>query len=213
MWIKVCGLRDIDTAIAITGFAVDAIGLNFFSKSARYVDEDTAARIVRAIEEVGRTQRSERSLGDVRSQHGERSRTTERVGESVEVVGLFVNHSVEEVFRITRLVGLKSIQLHGDEPPEFTVEMCRHFQVTRAFRVGDEGLGPVERYLNRCRDLGAIPARCLIDAKVAGQYGGTGHTAPWDLLGNYPSDWPPLVLAGGLTPFNVRDAIRRVRAF
>ena len=53
---------------------------------------------------------------------------------------------------------------------------------------------------------------CLVDSRVAGEYGGTGHTAPWDLLaGQYDSRrWPRLILAGGLTPDNVADAIRIV---
>ena len=53
-------------------------------------------------------------------------------------------------------------------------------------------------------------AACLIDARVPGVYGGSGHTVAWDALARvYTHDiWPPLILAGGLTPDNAAGAIR-----
>ena len=105
------------------------------------------------------------------------------------------------------------MQLHGDETPEFLAELksrCPNLKMLRAFRVGNEGCREVAEYLAECRKLGVCLAGCLIDSRVTGSYGGTGHTAPWDLLADqYDSArWPRLILAGGVTPDNVAEAIQ-----
>lgn len=130
----------------------------------------------------------------------------------VEPVGLFVNHPVETIRQIAAATRLKTIQLHGDESPE-TVADLAELRVIRAFRVGGDGLGEVARFFDRCRSLNAIPWKCLIDARVDGAYGGTGKTAPWEIVRREyrVDDWPPLILAGGLRPDNVAAAIDAVR--
>jgi phosphoribosylanthranilate isomerase len=183
MWIKICGLRDVATAIAVCESEIDAIGLNFYTRSSRHVPPETARQIVQALPS------------------------------GVEAVGLFVNHPVEEIERICALTGVRTVQLHGDESPEAHAAVTeRGLKVLRAFRVGAEGLGPMAGYLNRCAQLGAVPAACLVDSRVEGTYGGTGQVAPWDRIRrDFREDWPPLILAGGLTPENVAEAIEAVR--
>lgn len=182
MWIKICGIRDAETATAVASLGVDAVGLNFFDRSPRVVQPDVAARIVAGLPQ------------------------------SVEPVGVFVNHTIREVQEIASRVGLRTVQLHGDEPVETLAELSREFRIIRAFRVGDEGLAEVESYLAACRQTGAMPFACLVDAKVAGHYGGTGRTAPWDVLRRdwRTADWPPLILAGGLHEGNVAEAVQQV---
>jgi len=101
--------------------------------------------------------------------------------------------------------------LHGDEPPEFLVAMGDR-PVMRAFRLGLEGLRPITEYLRRCRWLDCMPRMALIDSHVAGAYGGTGVVADWPTLAGYPvdEDFPPMALAGGLTPANVAESIHTV---
>jgi phosphoribosylanthranilate isomerase len=127
-------------------------------------------------------------------------------------VGLFVNAPAEAICGAYDALGLGLIQLHGDEPPEFLTELGMR-PVMRAFRVGNDGLKPVADYLERCRVLGAPPALVLLDAHRDGQYGGTGTKADWDRIANEREllGDVPLVLAGGLTPDNVAQAIYRVR--
>ena len=180
IWIKVCGVRTVDAARDIVRCRPDAIGLNFFAKSPRSVDVETAAEIVRHLPE------------------------------EVEPIGLFVNHPIDEVRQICEACGLSTVQLHGDETPEFAAEL-KPLRVLRAFRVGEEGLDDVERDLERYETLDVSLVGCLVDARIAGAYGGTGHRAPWDLLArHWPSSWPHLVLAGGLAPENVAEAIATV---
>lgn len=188
MWVKICGIRDVATAEQIVSLKPDAIGLNFFAKSPRCVERAVAAEISGILP-----------------------------GE-IESVGLFVNHELNDVVDTAQQCGLTMIQLHGDEPPDFLASLrgcSSDVKILRAFRVDDRGLAEVANYLAECRKLDVCLAGCLIDARVDGEYGGTGHTAPWDLLADqYDADrWPRLIVAGGLHPGNLADAIRVTRPF
>ena len=186
MFVKICGIRDVDTALAVVLAGADAIGLNFYEKSPRVVAPAMAAEIVVRI-------------------HG-------FAGTPVEAVGVFVNHSADEIRKICRQCKLRTVQLHGDEPPELVADLTAEYRVIRAFRVGNEGLSSPAQYLDACRRLSATPWACLVDARVTGQYGGTGQTAPWEVIAREYNavDWPPLILAGGLGPHNVAQAIRMI---
>jgi len=127
-------------------------------------------------------------------------------------VGVFVNALPEEVRRTFDEVGLDLVQLHGDEPPELLGDLGAR-PVLRAFRLGRAGLEPVRQYLELCRALGWRPRMILFDAQVAGVYGGSGQTLDWDALAGRGTDLPPAVLAGGLRPENVAEAVRRARPY
>lgn len=131
---------------------------------------------------------------------------------SVVRVGVFVNAPPKGVVETFDQLGLDLIQLHGDEPPEYVAELGGR-PVLRAFRLGPEGLAPLERYLARTEALGVLPRMILVDAYRTGQYGGTGTRVEWQALAGYANlPWHlPLVLAGGLDPENVAHAIRQVR--
>lgn len=129
-------------------------------------------------------------------------------------VGLFVNAPVQRVLEMRDALRLDLIQLHGDEPPEYLAAL-ESVPVMRAFRLQSPSLAGIVQYLAECRRLGCMPRLVLIDAYRADQYGGTGRVADWDTARQYPTDkeYPPLVLAGGLTLQNVRAAIAAVRPY
>ena len=186
--VKLCGITTVDDALAAARAGADAVGLNFYDKSRRYVSPDVAKEIAAVLPE-----------GICR-------------------VGLFVNAPVQMITELFDSVPLDLIQLHGDEPPEYIAGLG-HRPVMRAMRLGPDGLAPIDDYLRRCAKLDCVPDYLLLDAYVKGQYGGTGQTADWTTAARYVSehqpatdDWyPPLVLAGGLTPENVGAAIRTVK--
>ncbi len=186
VWVKICGVKDLETAVKLAELNVDALGLNFYARSPRVVSVATAAAIA------------------------------EQVGRKVELVALFVNHSVMEAVQMCRSCGVQTVQVHGDEPPEWLArfrERLPEAKLIRAFRLGEEGFEPLARFLEACRRLDCVPDRCLVDAAVKGAYGGTGQTVSWEQVTRQylREQWPPLVLAGGLTPENVAEAVRTVR--
>jgi phosphoribosylanthranilate isomerase len=129
----------------------------------------------------------------------------------VEAVGVFVNETMENMKdRALRLGRIQTVQIHAPQPES---PLGFPFSVIVAQSVRDaSSLAGLTAYLDWCRHQGQLPAAVLIDAHVPGLYGGTGQTAPWDLLQGFQPG-VPLILAGGLTPENVADAIRRVRPY
>jgi len=123
------------------------------------------------------------------------------------LVGLFVNPKLDEVLVAAREVPLGAIQLHGEEPAEFGHELRRRLRVPlwKAYRVATrEDLAALERDAWPCDAV-------VLDARVAGgPRGGTGRAFDWGLLADF-RPLVPLVLAGGVTPENVAEAVRRVR--
>lgn len=121
----------------------------------------------------------------------------------VQCVGVFVGEPLQVVCETVRRCNLHAVQLHGDEPPEMVAGLiARGIPVIKAFRVRDRAsLAAVASYR---------PTLVLLDAYVPGRPGGTGQAFPWRWLrqATLPA---PLLLAGGLTPENVAEAIRQVR--
>ena len=114
-------------------------------------------------------------------------------------VGLFVNQEAETVQRIFELARLNLIQYHGEESPEFCDAIGLPY--IKAFRVrkGMDLRTEMDRYPNA--------SGFLLDAYVKGQPGGTGERFDWELI---PQSHAPIILAGGLTPDNAKDAIDQV---
>lgn len=116
---------------------------------------------------------------------------------SVKRVGVFVNESIENVKKITEQVGLDMIQLHGDE----TVEYARHldFPVIKAFSVRPENIAAITNY--PC-------SYYLLDSPLGPNRGGNGTTFDWELLQKIDVDHDKIILAGGLKPENIQEAIQ-----
>jgi len=186
--IKICGVTNVDDALMAADVGADAIGLIFYPKSPRLIDAAVASTILKVVPlEVAR-------------------------------VGVFVNEDVESLHRLMAelglggATGLHAIQIHGDEPPEY-VATVRSKYLIRARRFTDEGIGPIAADLEACEKMRRQPNAILIDAATPGRYGGSATTVRWAGLADY-GRWlnnVPLILAGGLTPDNVAEAIRIVR--
>lgn len=181
--IKICGVTNVDDALDAAAAGADAIGLNFYRGSKRFIDVPTAESI------------------DVSLPAG------------VKRIGVFVNAEAGQIAAVAEKVRLSCVQLHGDERPEFLAELPHSLVVIRAFRCGDQGLAPLRSYLADCRALGRMPDAILVDADAGKQFGGTGRPAEWKriALERELIAETPLILGGGLTPTNVADAIASVR--
>jgi len=191
--IKICGITSAEDARLAARAGADAVGLNFYAASPRYVDPRGAMAVVEAL-----------PLGIVKT-------------------GVFVNATASQICGTSERLQLDLVQAHGDEPPELLRQLSdlTDLPVIKAFRVGPGGLDEVLKYLDECRGLGCLPRMVMFDARsrsangdaYGDAYGGTGERADWMLAARFTAlhDLPPLVLAGGLSEANVADAIRTVR--
>lgn len=179
--IKICGINSLKDTQLVGLAGADAVGFNFYEKSDRFVDVETAEKLRKVL----------------------------RPG--VARVGLFVNSSPEEINQIAQQLELDYIQLHGDEPAEILNELS-DAPIIRAIRFGESGASDIKAYLESCGS-GRRPDAILVDAQVPGEYGGTGVVPDWQAISEARPvlEGIPLVLAGGLTPFNVAEAIAKVK--
>jgi phosphoribosylanthranilate isomerase len=121
----------------------------------------------------------------------------------VSIVGLFVNAEVNEIKALLSRVKLDLLQFHGDETPG----ECEQFGVPyiKAIRVRPE------TNLVQCADDYAHAKALLLDTYTEGVVGGTGHVFDWQLIPKALTK--PIILAGGLNPQNVAQAIAQVKPF
>jgi phosphoribosylanthranilate isomerase len=185
VWVKICGVRDAETARRVAAYGPDAIGLNFYPRSSRCVSRAVAAAIV------------------------------EELPSGVQAVGVFVNATALEIAETVAFCGLTSVQLHGDEPSSLLAELQQKLPgvpLIRAWRLGAGGWPPLTQHLTECANLDVSLFALLLDASVPGEYGGTGAVLPWAGVRREAAGLalPPLILAGGLTPANVGTAIETV---
>jgi phosphoribosylanthranilate isomerase len=124
----------------------------------------------------------------------------------LQLTGVFVNATLDEVAATTDRCGLTLVQLHGDEGPAYCREAARRTgcRVMKAVRVRDAA---------QVRDLQRFHTDFhLLDAYSPRTPGGTGESFAWELAREHGAD-PPVVLSGGLTPENVGEAIAAARPF
>lgn len=176
--VKICGVTtSIDAAFAAECGA-DAVGLNFYPKSPRFLDADRASAVVRQLPP------------------------------SVSAVGVFVTEPPQGVRAVADALRLSAIQTYDMRHREIDFSTVLHIA---AFRVEGAGtLSSITEYVQARQNSSQPLAAVLVDAFDPGEMGGTGRRAPWDLLAGYDPG-VPVVLAGGLTPDNVAEAIHTVR--
>jgi len=185
--IKICGISTVETALAAAEAGADAIGLVFVEASARCVDIATATKIVASLPPL------------------------------VEPIGLFVDESAEKINTIMSSVGLRSVQLHGNEGPH-TAAKLGDASIIKAVPFDPQTL---HEKLAPWQDSHQSLAAVLLDTPptaTSATTGGHGRVFDWQALVEMIeqgelADFPPLFLAGGLTPENVGDAIAKVKPY
>lgn len=181
--IKICGVREIAHIEAVFRSGADAIGLNFYQPSCRFVDPEKpiAAELASKAVDLGLTR-----------------------------VGVFVNHSVECIQAVSSRLGLDAVQLHGDEQAE-VVSTLQEAGITKLIRAIKLPVGPltVQEIDRRVQPWASLGAHLLLDADGGKRHGGTGKTLDWRAIREWAlhSDGMSWTLAGGLNPANVADAI------
>jgi phosphoribosylanthranilate isomerase len=169
VWVKICGVTTAREALCCLEAGADAVGINFYHRSLRSCDPERAREIVDAI------------------------------GGRIEVVGVFVDASLEAITELRKAVGFDVVQLHGAEPPEFLLQLLPH--AYKGLRVrGTDAIAESARYGGQV---------ILLDSYMPGVKGGTGTSFDW-AVAREVARIRQVVLAGGLTPTNVAEAISAV---
>ena len=191
-YVKICGCRTVQEALAARDAGADFIGL-VFAESPRRVSPEAARQIAEALGcDVPAPMQCRGGLQSSRSTAflpapWERLLATKRPL----LVGVFEGQSVGEVESIAKIAGIDVVQLHGDAPLD---DLAARWPVIRAIDA------PLV-------DNPAMSGRvmCMVDSSR-----GRGRVGDWDALAAIASRMP-VILAGGLTPENVAEAVRRVR--
>jgi phosphoribosylanthranilate isomerase len=174
--VKFCGITNLDDAAEAVRLGAWAVGMIHFDESPRYVEPGTAAEIAAAFRR------------------------------KCEVVGVFVNPTLDEVARAVEDEQLTMVQLSGAEGASFCGEVARRtgLKVIKAIHVGSAA------------DVHAAEAFRtdfhLFDRRSKDLWGGTGESFDWELLRERRSQ-VPAILAGGLDPANVAAAIETARPY
>ncbi len=187
--VKICGITNRDDAIAALEAGADYLGFNLYPKSSRYIPPEKLRELILEIGE-GTSQSSIPNPQPLR------------------FIGIFVNETVQGITDILSFTGLAYAQLHGDEPPEFLQQLTG--KAFKAVRPADaeSARDAASRFAPLGLDDGP---QLLIDAYDPAEYGGTGKKADWHVAAKLAQRHPRLMLAGGLTPANVAQAIRAAR--
>lgn len=180
--VKICGITRVEDALAAIDLGAWALGLMFYPDSSRAIRFESALDLVAKVRRL-------------------------RPEMTCQWVGVFVNQSPFEMVTFAKGLRLDYVQMHGDEDLEkveyfdsLTTELDGRARIIKALRttpdIAAEDLRPFRKY---CPLL-------LVDSYVKDRYGGTGKTADWPAARAICADGPAL-LAGGITPDNVRDAV------
>jgi phosphoribosylanthranilate isomerase len=174
--VKVCGITRLEDAELATELGAWALGFILWERSPRAADPAVAAGISRAMRR------------------------------KAELVGVFVNASLEEIAHAADALHLTHVQLHGDEGPAFANEAGRRTgcKVIKAARIASGAdLQALERYRTDFH---------LLDTRVEGKQGGSGESWDWELASHRRSK-VPAILSGGLTAENVAAGIAAVKPY
>ena len=174
--VKICGITNLNDALAAIAAGADALGFNFYKPSPRYIAPQAAREI---IEQLPRSQLT---------------------------VGVFVNEeSPQAVMNIANEAGVKALQLHGDESPDYCRELTAKTHVIKTLAVSDT----FDPNMAMAYQVDAI----MLDTRDNRLRGGTGRVFDWSIAQQVSWLVPKLYLAGGLSSENVAEAINVVRPY
>jgi phosphoribosylanthranilate isomerase len=185
--IKFCGITSPADARNAALAGADAIGLVFYRRSKRCVSLSNAREILKALPPM------------------------------VSPIGLFVNVPHDEIRDYANALNLRTIQLHGDEPPELVAQLS-DFSVVKSIPCDPDGLPKIlDRWRSAITQLQLTHlSGLLLETAGTGHAGGSGVENDWAAIAKHLSSddakmgLPPIIVAGGLTPENVGNVIRRL---
>ena len=180
--VKICGIRSIDDVRVAARAGADYVGMVFVPNRRRRVEPD-AARII---------------TDDLRSE----------CLASTKSVGLFGDQPLDEVLDTIAAAGLDYAQLCGDEPLDYCHAVLERAGVIKVLHVDDDDRpDAIADVANAIDAFTAAGCTVTLDSQVAGLHGGTGQSFDWSIAAQLAAGGRRFLLAGGLTPDNVAEAV------
>lgn len=218
--VKICGTTNADDALTACRAGANLIGVIFVPKSKRCVTPEQAQEVVKAVRKFG--ERSKRTIVTVPKVTSPlphlvaASRALDDAARRPMVVGVFQNQSTEFIREMVEKCGLDMVQLHGSEGMAaanaelYGVPTIRVVDVETDPETGKASEGAVQKLLD---SITADPAAILLDTSIKGNKdgGGTGVTFDWSIAQQVQNAGLPVIIAGGLKPTNVQDAVGAIR--
>jgi phosphoribosylanthranilate isomerase len=190
-FVKICGVSDPRHARLAAAYGADLIGM-VFAPSRRQVTIGQARRIAEGLGKEG----------GVAGPAGVEAIEAAVADRRPLLVGVFADQDADTVNSIAEECSLDLVQLSGSEPWEMNEQLRRPILKCMKVREDEKAAELMAHYYG-----GAV---LLLDPYVPGTYGGTGRTLDWEVAAEVAQQ-TPTVLAGGLTPENVGEAVRAVR--
>jgi len=187
--VKICGIRTLQDALVAAGTGADFIGLVFVPNRRRRVEVTAAAEIVAGIRKIGRAR--------------------------PKVVGLFADQPLDDVNQTIESCNLDMVQLCGAEPLEYCgqaeVQVIKVLHVAGAPRTVAARLDMVDALSGQIRAYRDAGHLVTLDSAVEGLQGGTGQRFDWGIASQLADESHSFLLAGGLTPADVAEAVAEVQ--
>jgi anthranilate synthase / indole-3-glycerol phosphate synthase / phosphoribosylanthranilate isomerase len=211
--IKICGCMRPEDAVAAATAGADMVGMIFVEGARRCVSVDDAAFIVAAVRDsLPKASNPFSEPSPPRSQVGGESwfeRWADEISRRIAirrplVVGVFANQSVDYINEVVESCDLDLVQFSGEERSELALGVIR--PVLKSVKVSD-GSSAKSVLSDISSETIALP---LLEPQVAGAHGGTGTIMDWSVAREVAVTMP-VILAGGLNPENVADAVAKVR--
>jgi indole-3-glycerol phosphate synthase/phosphoribosylanthranilate isomerase len=218
--VKVCGVTNVDDALAACRAGANLVGVIFVPKSKRCVGPEQAKSVVAAVQAFGeRTAPMKLSIPNQKSALNQLvacSRSLEDASRRPLVVGVFQNQPAEFIREMVETCGLDMVQLHGQEGMEaanmdnFGVPAIRVVDIETDPETGKASSDAAEKLL---KAITKDPAAILLDTAIKGviEGGGTGVTFDWSIAEKIQNSGLPVIIAGGLTPENIEEAVGTIR--
>lgn len=202
--VKICGLTNLDDALHAAANGADYLGFILYPASPRAVSPETVKQITTTLRTLAPSLHSGQALSNAEGTH-----------HAPRFVGVFVNESAPTIAQLLNECGLDLAQLHGDEVPWMvgSPDSPLYGRCYKALRPTSFAEAEAEAEWYTPPDWQADRPALLMDAYHPTLRGGTGLVADWSMTARLVETVPGLLLAGGLTPDNVAEAVRQVRPF
>ena len=171
--VKICGITNLDDALAAIDFGADALGFVFFRSSPRYISYREASVIIR------------------------------RLPPFINTVGVFVDENPGQIEKAISMTGINVVQFHSVGSSEMSLLPC---PVIKAIRV--KSLDSLDPLIN----VKDVVSAFLLDTYTPDAFGGSGQIFNWEIALE-AKQFGRIILAGGLTPDNISEAVKRVQPY